>query len=287
MGFDRYKGGKASPVTASPLTLSAAVTSLLLLGTLYAPHPARADDDPFQMDNARWMSFDHYQDATKRGIAVAPAQAPAKQSPPPAPSVAPQTAQTTTSPQIAKPSRPLNLPVMPADSAQFDVQVNSTANEEFPALPAATPPPAGEAPALPSAQGWHSPLAEATTKSDGTLSIPVRMSFLPNEAITPQAEPQHKSAQTLADTIVLHRQEAVGETTQPNKADEHAACAAIDTYRKHQLEAIRGDQRTLKALEQAISTLGLQKQLGFMTGNEPMTASTPKANAATTQTKVR
>lgn len=286
MGFDRHKRDKPLPTTTSPLATPIAITSLALLGLLYALHPARADDGPFQMDNARWMSFDHYQDTTKRGLAATPALAPAPvESPRPMPPTVSQTAQTAPSSQMAKPNRSLNLPVMPADSAQFDVRVNSTADEEFPA-PSAAPQPAGEAPAIPSAQGWHSPLAEATTKSDGTLSIPVRMSFLPNETIAPQAEPQHKSAQSLANTIVLHRQEMAGETTR-SKTDEHAACAAIDTYRKHQLEAIQGDQRTLKALEQAISTLGLQKQLGFIAGNEPVTASAPRANATPAQTMAR
>jgi hypothetical protein len=45
-----------------------------------------------------------------------------------------------------------------------------------------------------------------------------------------------------------------------------AACAAIDAYKKRQLDAIEGDRRTLDALQTAIKQLGLEKQLSFMTG---------------------
>jgi hypothetical protein len=48
--------------------------------------------------------------------------------------------------------------------------------------------------------------------------------------------------------------------------EEAAACAAIDAYKKQQLQAIQSDRQTLKALQDAIKQLGLQKELNFMAG---------------------
>ena len=45
-----------------------------------------------------------------------------------------------------------------------------------------------------------------------------------------------------------------------------AACAALDAYKKRQLEAIESDRQTLTALQNAIAQLGLQKQLDFLPG---------------------
>jgi hypothetical protein len=86
------------------------------------------------------------------------------------------------------------------------------------------------------------------------------MSFLPNAAISPvpskKREPTHGRAMAKA------------ATPPPPTEDESdkAARAAIEAYKKQQMQALESDRRTLEALQSAIAKLGLQKQLNFMSG---------------------
>jgi hypothetical protein len=94
---------------------------------------------------------------------------------------------------------------------------------------------------------------QAQGKNDFAENAPldVRMSFLP-------------PARALPKKPVLAAATPPKPVAPPSTAPDTAACAAIDAYKKRQLAAIQSDRETLKALQNAISQLGLNKQLDFM-----------------------
>lgn len=261
--------------------------------------PAVADDGPFQLDAGHWMSYGHYSDLKERGLTPSakpqaqPQQTPeATSSPSPAPAPSTATSDAST-PAMAKPSRPIALPVMPGMDDGFNVQVNSTADSpNF----SSAPPSAGEHAASTvhlSDENWQTPASvienaksapQSDDQGDGDVSpLHVRMTFLPNENVTPVPSPESPSGQHLGHVML---EKKLAEKEKPAKTpEEAAACAAIDAYKKQQLEAIQSDRQTLKALQNAITALGLQKQLSFMTGdnsaltNAPMASDAPPANS--------
>jgi hypothetical protein len=175
------------------------------------------------------------------------------------------------SPAIAAPERPLDPPLMPSLNKGYTVKVTSTEDE--------TPPPS--APVISASaptdihlteKNWQLPQAAVRyqTNAEGdeepAAPLAVRMTFLPSNKVTPEPTPEYTSAQqavrqALAQGIVTPKRTEKTPT-------ELATCAAIDAYKKQQLDAIQSDRQTLKSLQDAISSLGLQKQLGFMTGTD-------------------
>jgi hypothetical protein len=94
------------------------------------------------------------------------------------------------------------------------------------------------------------------------------MSFLPNRQIAPIPEPERKSYQERIAPLLAHAAPApIDDAREPKKsATDLASCAAVDAFKKKQMEDIQSDRRTLAALQAAISQLGLNKELSFMTG---------------------
>ncbi|MDR3449693.1 MAG: hypothetical protein P4M15_08120 [Alphaproteobacteria bacterium] len=229
-----------------------------LLAPLLTPGAARADE-PFAIETGHWMSFDHYKDADKRGTLD-------KINPPPAPEPVAAPVEPV-KPTVAAPVRPIDLPVMPGLNKGFEMQVNSTEDETR--LSAALKAANSAAPDSPvSDKNWQDPGSVYHTKSDqkngddDTPPLDVRLSYLPNDKITPVPDADHISAHHLARQAL---EKGLTSTRPEEKAPVAAACAAITAYKKQQLDAIQSDQQTLKALQDAIASLGLQKQLGFMT----------------------
>lgn len=251
----RIFGGNLPARTYACASSCLRMGSLFLAFTLLFPSlPAcAADDDPFQLDEGQWMSFGHYKDADKRGLLD-------KIHPPPAPEVPPPP-PVAAAPVIATPSRPVDLPVLPGLNKGFAVEVNST--EEHHQM---------------SSQDWQTPaLAVQTYKlrengKDNENPLGVRLSFLPNQKITPIPSPERASSQKLGHEM-LEKSKAEKKTAK--SAEDAAVCAAIDAYKKQQLDAIQSDRQTLKALQDATNSLGLQKQLGFMAGNSSVLTNAP------------
>ena len=240
---------------------------------------ARADDAPFEPNN-HWIPFSHYKDTggvedeaetvtplPKGGAEVL--SAPTQQVP-----VAPSSSAASTAPVIAAPKRPIDLPLMPGMNKGFDVRVNSTDDDYVPSATTAV----NKSPAaqihLPDKK-WVDPSVAAkphnTDDSETEAPLNVRMSFLPNQRITPIPSPEHPSAlelgrEQLKKGTVKKETPPKAEKSQPTPEDA-AACAAIEAYKKQQLDAIQGDRQTLLALQEAIKSLGLQKQLGFIAGS--------------------
>ncbi len=276
---DKTKSFISRPVATPLVALGFALSALCLFA-----QPLYADDDPFQLDNGHWMSSTHYQDASKRGTLDQPV--PAAETP-----VA-EAAATPTTPAaaqtVAAPTRPIDLPVMPGLNKGFDVKVTSTEDES-----GETPAPVIEkdksADIHLSDKNWSSPTAPTRAQldaktdddsADAPAPVNVRMSYLPNAAIAPIPSAEHASAVKAAH-IALEKSIA-NKNQPPAKAQEQAACAAIDAYKKQQLDAIQSDRQTLKALQDAISSLGLQKQLGFITGSNSNLSLSGAPDAPTT-----
>lgn len=248
-----------------------AVAAALLMAAI----PASAEDiDPFQLDTGHWMSFDHYKEKTKRDKFLAENPADNRHSEtaadtplnPDAPAITPPV--MAVAPVVAPPARPLDLPVMPGMNKGYSLRVESTQDDKPPVarITNLDDEPTVQIPA----SNWQS-AAEAARRAQkkGEDSdefehqpLDIRMSFLPNRQITPIPNPERKSNHGRAPAVIA----AAKAKTLPKSAADAAACAAIDAYKKQQLEAIQSDRETLTALQAAITQLGLQKQLSFMTG---------------------
>jgi hypothetical protein len=226
---------------------------------------AYADDDLFQVESGHWMSFDHYKDADKRGILPSTQE---KSETSTDSQQAPVISSPTAPVAIAAPSRPIDLPVMPGMNKGFNIQISTTEDDRV------APPPIlntdTQADIHLSDKNWQSPsstLQKSTAEGDDDQApLAVRLSYLPDKTITPIPSPDHDTAQHKARLALEQgmkiQNKAAEEKVQP------AVCAAIDAYKKQQLNAIQSDRETLKSLQEAIASLGLQKELGFMTGND-------------------
>lgn len=237
---------------------------------------AYADESPFQFENTHWMSFDRYKENVKKG-AAAPADNPDKESSPansataadahdingdsPNPITPPAMAS-----EVAAPTRPINIPVMPGMNKGYEMRVNST-EDERPPLAHITNIDTQPQVALPN-RNWQTPKEAArhpNQDADGNdenehQPLDVRMSFLPNNKVSPVPSPEYKS------THGRKAPTATAAVPEPEKKADLAACAAVDAYKKKQLEAIESDRETLTNLQKAITQLGLQKELSFMSG---------------------
>ncbi|MDD3028811.1 MAG: hypothetical protein PHS57_00810 [Alphaproteobacteria bacterium] len=243
---------------------------LVALFALYAP-PAVADGDPFSFERGLWMSSQAYEERLKRQEKTPPLDPNKKEGslpflfvPKPEPPL---------SFSLSVPTLPGPAPQTNEKNSKTDAPVVDARASEKP-LSAADWQPAETSKLLSAEQPVQAHL-------DNNKELNIRMSFLPSRQTKPAPSPQHDSAQTKTrDAIKKLAEERRKKTEKPSSPDQ-AACAALDAYRQQQLDALQSDRETLKALQNAISTLGFSKQLDFMTRKQ-----TPKttANAAPTAT---
>jgi hypothetical protein len=233
---------------------------------VFAGVPAFADDDPFQMEPSSWMSFDRYKEKPSTWIAPDDLAQAAR-----VPVVAPPPVMPASLPVITQPSRAIVAPVMPGLNKDFDVRVNSTEDDKWVPRPALTNMETTPDIDLQS-KGWQDAAKAARKNQDKKQiletdadhpSLDIRMSFLPSlvAQVHKPASAAVKKAEAAPPKISLP-----APPPPPVSAADAAACAALDAYKKRQLEAIEGDRKTLAALQNAISSLGLGKQLDFMVG---------------------
>lgn len=259
------------------------LSAVLTLG-IYA-NPAYADD-VFDLNGQSWKSIQSYEDTLKSDkpsaepsssaspVTNPPQMQPAASMPPsqeePAPKMSPATPSSTAS--IAPPQRPISLPVLPVFNRQYDVQVQSTADEPSSTAAAAHIVNMDTTPEFHlKDQNWQNATDVATQKPNEEDSdeqkkpLHIRYSSLPNAQIKPvpfiPKGLTHGHPPKAPDTASTQ----LAET--PKKPDL-AACAAVDAYKKKQLQALQSDRKTLEALQSAIAQLGLQKQLSFMTDTQ-------------------
>jgi hypothetical protein len=233
--------------------------------------PVFADEDPFSFETGKWKSFNRYKEEAKHP-SIDQTSPPEESTP--TSTEGPKTAESqqtklTTPTQIAAPSRPINLPILPSINKGYSIDVQSTEEEEK--APAPEIMDIGTNPSLqPNSNNWQT-TAEAVKANKDEQSgdnertpLDVRMSFLPNPKIVPTLPPQKAKTHGRPPAQEL-AQKAPEEKAAPKSRTEVAACAAVDAYKKKQLEAIQSDRQTLIALQDVIAKLGLQKELNFMT----------------------
>jgi hypothetical protein len=277
-----------------------------LVACLCYASPAKADTpDPFNMDGGHWMSFDHYSDNLKRNRPVGnetPGEAPVKIEVPaldvpaaakdekPAANAAPAATlagePVPSGPAVATMTRPLNLPILPGVNKGYGLKVSSTLDNNNPTAPAQiVSTDNGASDMHLQEQNWqnateaarpHAGEEKEDADSNQRLPLDVRMTFLPNPKIIQATQSQHKPRAHIAE---------LPSTPKPAPTNAQAqqavvACtAALDAYKKKEIEAIKSDRQTLQALQSAIADLGLQKELNFIAGaQQSSTLSAPQKN---------
>lgn len=148
--------------------------------------------------------------------------------------------------------------------------------------------------------------AHETEGGDHKTQLRVRLPGLPDVRVTPPVTdeaaappPPPPSAAKASRAALLEeykRAKDAEETARAKQAkdekkekaktpEEEAACNALQAYKERQLNAIKSDNATLKALQDAISALGYEKQLNYMKGSGDMMSlpsTTPAGQATTT-----
>jgi hypothetical protein len=263
--------------------LGAALALLVLSG------PVLADDTPFDLESSSWMSFDRYKDQPSHWLAPDQRSAVEAQPVVAAPPVLPPSM-----PLVKDSVQPIQTPVMPGLNKNFNIKVDSTADDHI--VPGLSDNP-GAAPDMNLQDNEWKDAVEAAKQSTQDIAKPdksdnasfnVRYSALP-----PWIKPADKSAPAMTPVppkpapapVKIAQPVAPPPPAAPKPAmtaADAAACAALDAYKKHQLEAIQSDRQTLKALQDAIAQLGLQKQLDFLPG---VSGSLNAAQAAGASTK--
>ena len=262
-----------------------------LLAFAFALPVYAEDSSPFQLDSSRWISFDHYKERLKSGRPLSPTSSDktetarsAHESDSDEPASSTRTQGTPDSPDsslsahtppvaIAAPTRPINLPLLPGINKGYAISIHSTVDEQ--------PPPVAQITTIDGTpdlhlqeQNWQkaSEALRQITHSDSEQSgenqpLNIRMTYLPDPKIapTPLQPPDVQNRRHAAREKGMKKAAQTAATEIEKSPAEKAACAAIDAYKKQQVEAIQSDRKTLEALQSAISQLGLQKQLDFMT----------------------
>jgi hypothetical protein len=235
--------------------------------------PALAEDEPFQMENSSWMSFDRYKEKPANWIAPDERTQAAQQ-----PVIVPPPLTPADMPVITSPTRALSAPVLPGVNKDFEVKVDTTEDQHWRPAPVISH--MDSAPEMDVQGEWQDAAKTARQKrdknqmlegEDGKATYDVRLSYLPARSM-PIPKPAKQIAKKtpelpqtkIPDTATAAAAQKPKEPEKP-KVDA-AACAAIEAYKQHQLQAIESDRQTLKALQNAISQLGLNKQLDFMNG---------------------
>jgi len=217
--------------------------------------PVLAEDAPFDLESSSWMSFDRYKEKPSSWMAPDDRTQMALQ-----PVTAPAPVMPADMSKITAPTREIMPPVMPALNKGFDVQVNSTEDNNK-TLQSLLDDQQKRPDQELDSKNWKAP-ADAMRSDGGRTSFGVRFSYLPNLQM-PKAAP---SAAPVKKAVVAQAKPAA-PVVAPKPVVDPAVCAALEAYKKRQLEAIESDRQTLTALKNAISQLGLQKQLDFMTSN--------------------
>lgn len=241
--------------------------TLALVASLLCPLTgvwAQTSDGPFDLDSGNWVSSGKFQDDASRRAAVAP---------------------MPTSVQKAADSANVLEGTSAAPSAKtapnkgFEVTVSSTedkraaASKDINSRDLEIPPAAHVAkPEIHlTDKNWKTPAvgsdaskAQSDEDEDGdSHSLNVRMTYLPTSGVKPIPSPAHVSPQKQAHIFARPNTESV-KAAPAKTPEESSAIAALNALKKQQLDAIQSDRETLKSLQDAIHSLGLSKQLNFL-----------------------
>ena len=255
------------------MACSFALALVVGAGYFCACLPAMAADAPFDFDDGRWTSSKVYNENLRRHP---PELAEDKdEAAEPAPNfvseINVQSPPVVASPAPKPSTTAFLMPAMPGMNKGFELRVNSTEDvkeKKNHALASEIAPDIRL-----SDERWKTPSTkyllakERENEDQETPPLNVRMTFLPSQNMPPVPSAQHESVVAKG-----HDQLRMMSESKKNEAaktpEEVAACAALDAYKKQQLDAIQSDRQTLTALQKAIHSLGLGKDLDFMTERE-------------------
>jgi hypothetical protein len=252
--------------------------SLLGVGIMHPVLSAHAEEDaPFEFDSGKWMSFERYKDVAKAKAKLPPQVDKITESPETvdAQPKGVESAAPKNLVKVAAPSRPINLPVLPGMNKGFGIHVESTSDKDDTVGARIANIDTNPELAI-SGDKWQKTseltktldIRDRHVDADGEekIALEVRPSFLPNSNIKPvNLIPERSGRRAVAEALAKKRMAADVAPKAEKSPTELAACAAVDAFKKKQLAAIQSDRQTLVALQSAITTLGLQKQLSFMT----------------------
>jgi len=247
----------------------------------------QAAEGPIEPDSARWMSLQSYENHEQRHPEPKKLE---KAAPDP---VLPSDAAAVSEP-ASKDSvvTKIEEPAMPGMNRGFNIKVHSTDDETERESQITTAEPSKPGP---SEEKWKSLSQEKTDNEEKSEDVEgsdspsskVRMTFLPSRNILPAPKPEHVSGQKnpreffkkLAEEERNKKRDAQKKNARATPEDK-AASEVLEAYRKQQLEAIQSDRQTLKALQNAIRSLGLTERLDFVAEGGSLLAA-PKDNQTT------
>ncbi|NTU76905.1 MAG: hypothetical protein HGA90_03710 [Alphaproteobacteria bacterium] len=223
------------------------------------------------MNNTTWMSMERYTEKSQRFPGLFPDPPPQEKPVVDLPPAVPEPAQTSEPAEpavVAQPSRPLNLPVMPA-SQGYQVNVSSTeddANDDAvipegekvaqPERPLNLPVMPGLAVKASLPDGEDEGEGDDEVEKDKHKPLNVRLTTLPDSRNVPMS----------AGSATKKRASPKASKTETAQVKPPLdTCPALTAHKKRQLQAIESDRQTLSALQAAIAELGLEKKLNFMT----------------------
>ncbi len=166
----------------------------------------------------------------------------------------------------ATPLRPIDVPMLPGIvNNGLDVHVSSTDDDNSISNQPVVDWSEGQSTLKLPDKRWKTTIEYGQRKNPGEeddedAKLDVRMTYLPSKLVSPTLPDE------VAHTKGRPKINEPEKKTKEAKANDQAACNAVDQFKQKQLQAIQGDRATLQALKAAISDLGLQKKLDFITG---------------------
>jgi len=193
---------------------------------------------------------------------------------------------------LAVPLRPLNLAPLPTIKGRADVSeipdTEQTASTEMPQAIDYENVKLG-----PKAEDWENPSMAAKAASQSKLAIDresaklIRLATLPGNKTLSSSPAGSATASNIprAQKPKVSREAPVEQPPIAIDPESAAAWAAINAYKKKQLEAIANDNKTLAALHAAILNLGAGKKINFVKNDEGKDSPAPSNSPSPAQTK--
>lgn len=228
------------------------LSCLALAGALVSVADAVATaKEPFAIDDSQWKSPEGYDAREARN----PAPLPSKET----------SAPTASNPDSAVsqeyPDDSFRTPLLPGINKGFNVEVESTEDKNI-----VTEFEMRDGVSLSEGEWKSLPASSATDAGKGdeeeNQPLKVRMTYLPSKVPLPLPKAERSTAPRKGHDLM--RRLAEQKKIKPKTPEEAAACRALNAYKKQQIDAIQSDRETLKALQDAIKSLGFTKQMQFM-----------------------
>lgn len=233
----------------------------LALACGIAPFSAEASTALFVFDSERWVSSESF---AAKPSTVAPA-------PPPSLKEGPQTEEKGASLEKAFMFPLSRAPLLPSLNKGYDVIVDTTEDKDEQKAETSLSDLLVEDGF--SENKWRTvtvqddfaALRKSVEDEADIQPLRIRKSYLPLLGIVPIPTPDQPSFKTAGHEYFRKiRADLRKQELTKKKTAEASAQAALDAYKKQQLDALQSDKETLKALQAAIKTLGFTNQLNFV-----------------------